>query len=66
MVFGRKRSQHKKNTLKEIPNINPKYIKLFFFSFHNIFLPSFPPPFFLKTFIFVNNVHEPDVFLSFT
>lgn len=50
MVFGRKRSQHKKNTLKEIPNINPKYIKLFFFFLSQYFFAFFSPSFFFKNF----------------
>lgn len=63
MVFGRKCSQHKKkNTLKEIPNINPKYIKCFFFPFM-IFLSFF---FFTFSFCFVNNAHEPNGCFSFS
>lgn len=38
-----------KNTLKEIPNINPKYIKLFFFPF-TIFFAFFPSFFFFLNF----------------
>lgn len=37
---------------------------MFFFNFHNFFLPFLPSSFFFLTFIFVNNAHEPDVFFS--